>query len=379
MELQTKNNQGIAQRDTVAKFVNDVADMEIRAFSMREAAKKCRSDAERLENDFKLGSQKLKDGVGISKSARASTESELKEKKQKYAESERHCDNYTFADYCKQTFSGGRLFGFFFLHFGAIMMGIFSTPMAKAGDYYDESIVVITLIGLAFEIIFPIVWYVKKNAGYQNSLNFKKRDLENQAKEIKKLEEDLQKINKTIRGAELILEREDEAFAPIKSRADQIRQKADELDSAATFVEEKIKECYALNVIKPAYQKMVCVTILNDVFVNDKADTMREAMLLCDAEIRHSELIHQLDKVIHSLNILANNLQSIQDVLKTINANVSMISQDIFRLSESQEKMAGLIENIEGNSKAVAYATESIKQSADNADFYIAQRRAGVI
>lgn len=375
MELQTTGNQGIAQRDTVAKFVNDVADMEIRAFSMREAAIKCRSDANHLENEFNSGSKKLKDGVSISKSARVATERELKGKKQKYAESKRYCDNYKFGDYCKQTFSGGRLFGFIVLHFLAIFILIMGL------NYPDDptGAAMGVALSIAFEILFPIIWYVKKNSGYQSRLFSLKKDIKSQEDEIKKLENDLPKIEKMITDAELLLEMEDEAFAPIKAQAEQIRQKADELDTAAARVEEKIRECYALNIIKPAYQKMVCVTILNDVFVNDKADTMREAMLLCDAEIRHSELIHQLDKVIHSLGILANSLQSIHDVLETINSNVSMISQDIFRMSESQEKMAVLLENIESNSQAAAFATESIKQSANNADFYIAQRRAGVL
>ena len=43
-ELQTMG-QNIPQKELLVNFVQDVADMEARAFSMREAADRCRNDA----------------------------------------------------------------------------------------------------------------------------------------------------------------------------------------------------------------------------------------------------------------------------------------------------------------------------------------------
>ena len=58
MELQATENQCIANRDTVTKFVHDVADMEVRAFTLRRAAKRIRKDVqkkkEELENNCRL-------------------------------------------------------------------------------------------------------------------------------------------------------------------------------------------------------------------------------------------------------------------------------------------------------------------------------------
>ena len=64
---------------------------------------------------------------------------------------------------------------------------------------------------------------------------------------------------------------------------------------------------------------------------------MREAMLLCDTEIRHAELIGKLDQVVHALKALSSTMISMSSVLDGINTN----------------------------------------RSAENTDFYIAQKRAG--
>ena len=60
-----------------------------------------------------------------------------------------------------------------------------------------------------------------------------------------------------------------------------------------------------------------------------------------------------------------------------------MISQDIYKIVENQERMMEQNAEVQARNEAmqarIAYATESIKQSSDNADYYIAQRRAGIL
>ena len=145
----------------------------------------------------------------------------------------------------------------------------------------------------------------------------------------------------------------------------QVELMARRLEQDADRITENLKRCYELGVIMPSYRNLVSVVILDDIFTNDKADTMREANLLCDTEIRHAELVGKLDEVVHALKTLASSIQSMSHILSAINTNVSLISQDIYRMAETQEE--------------IKYAADAIKSSADNADFYIAQRRAGAL
>ena len=63
MDIQKNPNaQSLSNKQAMADFVHDVADMEVRAFSMREAAKKVRGEAknkqQQLENNIR--SQQIK-------------------------------------------------------------------------------------------------------------------------------------------------------------------------------------------------------------------------------------------------------------------------------------------------------------------------------
>ena len=46
-----QNQQNLSPKQTMTNFIHDVADMETRAFTLREAAKKVRSDAEKRDLD----------------------------------------------------------------------------------------------------------------------------------------------------------------------------------------------------------------------------------------------------------------------------------------------------------------------------------------
>ena len=162
---------------------------------------------------------------------------------------------------------------------------------------------------------------------------------------------------------ELAVKAADQELADVIEQEKQVEKIARQMEQDADTITESLKQCYELGVVRPSYRNLISVVILDDIFTNDKADTMREANLLCDTEIRHAELVGKLDEVVHALKALASSIQSMSHVLSAINTNVSLISQDVYRMSETQEE--------------IKYATESVKKSADNADFYIAQKRAG--
>ena len=162
-----------------------------------------------------------------------------------------------------------------------------------------------------------------------------------------------------------IYERENE-------RAQVVNEKVKELRSASEDITGKIQKCYELNVIKPAYRNFVCVTILNEIFLNDKADTMRDAMLLCDEVLRHQEEIAGLNHIVEALNSIANYMREIKHTLDSISLSVDMICKDVYSLADKQDELLK-------SQRRIAYATESRQKSADNTDFYIAQKRAGAL
>ena len=346
--LDVKSPQSLMQKDNMTKLVHDVADMEVRAFSLREAAKKCRKDADKKENDARR--------------AVDSAESILKRlNDDNVAILENISKIDTFKKYCKHTYSGLRMFGYIFMHMFFVsltfsLLGAALTALFFGADFENafESPYYVVGAGIALILYFSLfftLWYKSKKDGFSTLLQKNESELSQVRSKIQAEEERLITAKKNL---------EDEVI-----EAQKLRKKADELDAAATKIYGKLKECYSLGVIQHSYQNLVCVVVIDSIFLNDKADTMREAMLLCDTELRHYELINKLNDIYNSLAALAMGLQGMSEVLESISSNVRNISYEVGRMSNDQEK--------------VAFAVESIKKSTDNVDFYIAQQRAGML
>ncbi len=334
--LEIRSQDSLVKKENMVKLVHDVADMEVRAFTMREAAKGCREAAEKKENEAKrlVGSANVK----VER-----LESERKTRLQDKSKVD------SFAKHFKDSITGWGIFGGFILQtiIWEVPGGILSSSIFTENGGFDLTMYLFVVA--VIELALMIIWLsVKKNSH--------KKDFEYASKKLKESENALVEAKKSLSKAETDL---DEAVIV----ASELCKRADELDSAADMIGEKLKVCYSLGIIQHSYQNLVCVVVIDAIFINDKADTMREAMLLCDTELRHYELMNKLDDIYHSLRALAMSMKRMGEILNSIDAGVSRIGDEVVSMAKSQDR--------------IAYATESIKRSADNADFYIAQKRAG--
>ena len=348
MELQKVNEQQeLAKKENMVKFVHDVADMEVRAFTLQEAIRKCRKD---LDEKAKEEEHKYK---------------------QKIHERDREKANVKFLDWKKQkkseyivwplireegTTNIGCTFVFWliFLSLGATTaIGLPLTLIPKVSAALDSYPSPSFMLWLFSNLIFIIAVFlicliaslIKRGCAKRKCLHDRHR-----------AEETLANLEKELVNVEKELTDFHEYQQTIEQRIQYMQENEKQLRN-------RISECYALSVVKPAYQNLICMVVLNEIFTNDKADTMREAMILCDTELRHAELIGKLDEVVNALNALANAIHGLNHVLHSIDTNVSYISQDVNRMTDNQSR--------------IAYAAEALQKSAENTDFYIAQKRAG--
>lgn len=116
-------------------------------------------------------------------------------------------------------------------------------------------------------------------------------------------------------------------------------------------LENALKVYYQAGIIPPDYRNAACVEIIDYVFRNDQADTMREATLLCNQYQWHGELMD----VLHELGSV---MVGINNTLNDINNNISALSADIEELASGQREIAK-------ESKLARYAAESSAKSAE--------------
>ena len=341
MEIRPIRGSGeLSTKANMRKFVHHVADMEVRAFTMRETAAKCRAQAKNKTEEMTHARQRCLD---------------LRNRlKQAHMNAQKAMDECTLKAFRKKKRTAGRVFAHLGLHYfcgAATVMAVYS--IAWEGFRLPGGIVAIMMVlsALVYLTLFYIICFAISEKKY--------------CQYILDLKEACDKAHAESLDGERALQNAEQQLADAVKQEKEIGLAADRLEQGADTITENLKRCYELGVIMPSYRNLVSVVILDDIFTNDKADTMREANLLCDTEIRHAELVGKLDEVVHALKTLASSIQSMSHILSAINTNVSLISQDIYRMAETQDE--------------IKYAADAINSSADNADFYIAQRRAGAL
>lgn len=346
MELQARGNREIAQKEMVSRFVHDVADMEVRAFTLRETAKKCRQELKSQERD-------VQDHLRICKSQYEEVQEAYRAAETRYKEVrdyETFVRKYHDKEYELEIIPS--VHGIFAFLLGSSAIGVIMAGIMGEIDDTPQWMFFLPLIFVLDIVIYNLIRKQVKTERHGKMIRlFQSYSVlaEEKMNAIQEIYDKAERDNKTF-----------EEYTKVKVMA----QIAD-MESAANEIEEKLRQCYALNVIKPAYQNFVSVAILDEIFVNDKADTMREAMILCDSQLRHGELMGKMDQVMNVLDELASTLSHIGYMLNGIHTNVSLISQDVFKMTEKQDR--------------IAYATESLQKSAENTDFYITQKRMGML
>ena len=356
MELQEMGNQEIAPKDMMSKFVHDVADMEVRKFTLQEIVNKCRKDMPATVGTLKSRSKKILEEIDLCRRKLANKQEAINK------QHEWHPD--TFIEYCRdedRDKSKARFIGYGFLHF-AVFVTIVSLIGAFFETHWSTNELTFAQFGsfACYVLMFFGIWYQVRHCKYKKA---RRDQIEKHLREKEKWPEEIASLS------EQIVKKEEE-LQEIRTALDYLEggdcgKKLDRLDATVAQIDQNLQACYSLNIIKPSYRNLISVVILDEIFTNDKADTMREAMLLCDTEIRHAELIGKLDQVVHALKALSSTMISMSSVLDGINTNISLISQDVYKMSEKQGR--------------IVYAAESLQRSAENTDFYIAQKRAGAL
>ena len=175
------------------------------------------------------------------------------------------------------------------------------------------------------------------------------------------------------------LEHANKHYTSENNRASNIEKHAGFLERTAQKVEDNLMVSYELSVIPPNYRNMICTSIIDDVFINDKADTMREATLLCDTELRHADLIGKLSDISFALQRISTTLQSMNFLLCSINQNIITMRRDIFDISLTLNSIEAQNMDLLVEAESTRYATESIKESMDNINHYIELRKGGLL
>lgn len=323
----------------MAEYVAGAVEMETQIYTLEEAIKKHREEKKPFECDNDV--KKAQENVDYFKKQY----DVLAEKEKTFS----YKDYLDFLKFCWQLKSSGEKFatvlGWMFVHyfFGALITAPLTSLLYEANGT-ASSIVLGLIVGACiwFAIFFKIRSRIRRKR-YKNMQATQK-------KETCSAKENLEHREKVLADAICEYNKRLCVAAKIDEQIASLEQSVEELKG-------KLNTYYQKNIVPPDYRNFPCVLVIEYVFRNDQADTMREATLICDDHIRHGE-------VLVVLKGLAETMRGLGNTLNRLSSTIEDIDQDIKRLSSSQEALVS-------ETKASRYAAEALKSSTERLEWAV--------
>ena len=86
---------------------------------------------------------------------------------------------------------------------------------------------------------------------------------------------------------------------------------------------------YSVGIVPPNYRTLDATLMIADIFDNDLADTMREAVLLYDEIVFRGEVVRGIDNINKSLEHLNQTMAIVVDCLGEINQSINRVALEI--------------------------------------------------
>ncbi len=332
-------------KETVAKFVNDAAGMEVRSYSLKETAKAVRKE---IKDKKASADGKLED-----------LSSEVKNQKKKWNDSQQKAENYSWKEFKERGKSSivddsPEWFGvlcFLFALLTAIIFGVFiGIGTLLRLDIANTNNPKVALLLIPSVIISAIVFIIFSRQGHKGEFENRKQKYYNEARQEKEKFDQCQEEYKNYNRSH------NETLKKLTS----LEKHATELEKSAAEIDAALQKHYSLGIIPPDYRDMIRVLYINRAFRNDQVDTMREATLICDRDIQHRE-------VVDSLHEIASAINGLSSVLEDISYKISIMNAELKSIANGQDKLLS-------ETESARYATEAVQKSQEDLIWYERQK-----
>lgn len=190
-----------------------------------------------------------------------------------------------------------------------------------------------------------------------------KAALETAKKYYSKVDKARNELQKTKKYCESI----DDQIAVISKKRSMIRKNLDQL--------------YGYGLVPPDYRDYDCLLILDQIFRNDLADTMREAIKIYEERVFRGSVIRGMDRIVSMLGQLSSDMSAISLKLDMINNNVAHMSSDLNRFNEriasEGAKNRAATEDLIRETQLGRYTNEKLLESNKRLEYYAEEYRMG--
>ena len=364
--LVTGSSGAIApKKEHVASYVHDAAELECAIFTLDRSIKACEESIEGVVNNAESSVRCARTRINYNKTKIEELRGRLKIH-----------ENTKYGKYFRKYMIIGLSITIGFIALFLLVLYLSSTP--SSSDTSSKALDLSPLIGISLLYGIPgfIITLVVANKKGKSEDDLVRSTKEAYTISIKIHEEQLEKAKHEYTLSQKELEEAKNYCALMRAHIDESKRQLNELIG-------KRNVFYAIGVIPPDYRTMDCVLILDQIFRNDLADTMREAIKIYEERVFRGEVIRGMDRICSMLGNLAAGMAVISDRLDRIDMNVSSMNQDLYSLSSRiarsesrrEEATAKLIEE----TKLHRYAAEKLSDTTEQLLRYERYRSSGIL
>lgn len=356
------------EKRTIAQFVHDAVEMETAIFTL-----------DKLEQDIKTKKQDLL--TNAEKEIQKATQY-VNQYKIEYNNTKQEFEKIKSKKYYDNDFPWGRFVLFSFLFFIALLpiLPFVVALIGHAGGkiaFISLNVAVIIWIGSAI-IIAIIISYI---------FTYKTNQKDNEAArsahqaQLTEAENAYNRATYNYQGNLSRLRSANENYDIAQKKEAMYEEQLLSLNDTRAKIKGNLRSFYNYNLIPLDYRYLDCVVMLDQIFRNDLADTMREAIKIYEERVFRGSVIRGMDKICSMLGKLSSDMSEISLKLDMINNNVAHMSGDLERFNQriaaESAKNRAATEELIKETQLGRYTNEKLLESNKRLEYYAEEYRMG--
>lgn len=351
-------NELAVSKQTVVEYVNDSVDLETRIYTLEQGVKMCLEEADKLEEKVKRINN---ENYGAPIKPIAPLEPTLKKLP------ELRYDGYVSYWFWRLIPSAILMI----LPTNGIIMSSMEDSLDGAASYGKAFLRIYIVLTLICTSLFAFYSYTKSKKRVEEKYFEETLEIEKENNEIKKKYDNdysqyQSELGKYYSDKEEYYKKRDDMVIQAENFKIQAERTSDDLRrlyaQRDTF--------YSVGIVPPDYRTLDCVCVLDQIFRNDLADNVREAIKIYEERVFRGDVIRGIGAIADQLGMLNGLMLGIGMVLTQIENTVNEMSSDIYRVSGKLTDISEQNKEIVYNSSLSVFAASSIQASVDKISKY---------
>lgn len=217
-----------------------------------------------------------------------------------------------------------------------------------------------------------------KDAEAQNLKNAS-QNVQNKRENERVIKDYIEEQKKEIENCQKEIENKKIKIKSLNEKAQEYRNRIAQIKDDAKPLYANRDRFYSAGIVPPDYRTIDCVYVLDQIFRNDLADTMRDAVLLYEERAFRGELIRGINNIVAHMDKLSSLLSGLGRDIKSIKLDVTSMCDNMDKIYAQNrinaDDAARDRERIYEQTKLHGFTLDAIEESSRKIEDYVYNRK----